>query len=125
MGDPDIDLAPVEGVLESIREEVGDNLIKLYPVDPHHDGVLSVGIRTSESDITLVGIILIEGVYSVDESHQIGLLAVQMHLVLVDLPLIEDLVDEQEQALGIAIDRLYILLILLIGNLGLQFVQRS
>ena len=48
-----------------------------------------------------------------------------MHLVLVDLPLIEDLVDEQEQALGIAIDRLYILLILLIGNLGLQFVQRS
>ena len=71
-----------------------------------------------------MGIILIEGVYSVDESHQIGLLAVQMHLVLVDLPLIEDLVYEQEQALGIAIDRLYILLILLIGNLGLQFVQR-
>ena len=59
-------------------------------------------------------VVLIEHEDAVDERHHVGLLAVQVHLVLVNLALVENLVDQQQQPLRIAVDGLDVLQALLV-----------
>ena len=50
----------------------------------------------------------------------------EVHLVLVYLPLVQNLIDKDEQPVGIALDGLYITLALVIrGNMLLEFLQRT
>ena len=95
-------LAAVEGVLEGIAEQVGYHLVEVDAVNPCQHVV--AGMLEGEGDVALVGAKLVELADAAYEVGHVGLAAMQLQLVLVDAALVEYLVDEHHQALGIAVD---------------------
>jgi len=60
--------------------------------------------------------------HTTDKFHEVGLLTVQVHLLLVHLTEVENLVDQGEYAIGIALDDVQFFLGILVHNL--TFHQR-
>ena len=93
----------IKAVFEGIGEQVGHHLVELSAVYPGHDGCL--GSRADgEVDVSLAGIILVDLVDGQQEGVHIGFLTVQLHLLLVYLANVQNLVDQSEYALCIAVD---------------------
>ena len=82
-------------------------------------------VLKGERDVPLTGVILVEFTDTTDKVHHVRLPAVQLQLVLVDAALVEYLVDQQHQALGITVDGLYIDLTLTLADKCLQLGKRS
>lgn len=60
------------------------------------------------------------------ESHHLSVLTLEAHLVLVDLPFVENLVDKDEQPVGVMVDSADVFLTLLVvGKTGLETVEGS
>ena len=95
-------LTIVVGVFECIGEQVGDDLVEIDTVYPCQDMVSLV--FEGEGNVALVGTKLIQLAYAADKLHHIGLLTMQLHLFLVQAALVKNLVDQLQQALGIAVD---------------------
>ena len=119
----DFDLSTVKGVFEGVGEQVGDDLVKLCTVNPRYQVVFLVLYRVCY--VSLTGSVLIEFAEVTDKSYHVSLLTVEAHLVLVNLPFVEDLVDEEQQPLRISVDRLHICLTVLIVYHVFQLRQRT
>ena len=118
----DFYLAVLLDKLEGVGEQVGDHFVEVGAVNPCREfgHVVLEGVAYSP----LLCIELEEGLYSGDESHQVGLPAVQVHLVLVDFPFVEDLVDKEQQPLGVAVHGVDVLYALGVSDFLPQFFQR-
>ena len=75
-------------------------------------------------DAALLGVVVVEFEDAAHERHDVGLAAVQFHLVLVNLALVENLVHQQHQSLGITVDGLDVFQALFVVDALLQFLQR-
>ena len=91
-GEHQSDFATVRGIFKSVRQQVRDDLVKLYAVYPHLHGFLRM--VKDIGNAALLGIIFIEFKDAPDELRQLCLAAVQLHLLLVNLALVEYLVDQ-------------------------------
>ena len=124
----DVNMSFIESILHGIGEDVADDFVEVDTVYPYIDGLVfgkTIACFQGDADISLLGIEVEERTDAFSEAHQVGLLTVQVHLVLIYLSFIENLVDEQEQALCIAIDSLQVLPALAVGDFLFQFVERS
>ena len=92
----------VEGVLDGIGEQVGEHLFEVHAVDPHGQGL--VGMVEHEADAALMGVVAVGGPCALNELHHVGLLAMELHLALVNLALVEYLAEQQQQALCVSVD---------------------
>ena len=60
------------------------------------------------------------------EGHHLSILTLEAHLVLVDFPFVENLVDKDEQPVGVVVDGADVFLALLVaGKTGLEAVEGS
>ena len=116
------DVATVVAVLEGVRQQVRHHLVELCAVNPCRD-VLVAGER--EVDAALAGVVLIDFVDGGDEVVHVGLAAVQVHLLLVNLAHVENLVHQREDALGVAVDDAQVLLRLVVEAPAAQLLKRS
>ena len=110
----DLHLAAVEGELKGVRQQVAHHLVEVDAVYPGQYVVALV--LEGEGDVALRGIILVELADAADEVHQVGLTAVQLHLVLVNAALVQYLVDQQHQPVGVAVYGVDIRLALAVGH---------
>ena len=123
------DGAAIEGILHGVGEQVGNHLVEVDAVYPYRQ--LAIGIVEAriflerECDVALFCIETVERYDAVQEFLELGFLAVQMHLVLVYLSLVEYLVHQKQQALGVAVDGIDILFAFGIRDSCLQLVERS
>ena len=117
------DFSTIRCIFEGIGEQVGYRLVQLVAVYPNLHRFL--GHIQNQLDATQVGIIGIKRYESLGVIHEIGLSAVQVHLVLVDATLVQDLVHQGEQSLRITVDGIDVILALrIILQVLLQFLQR-
>ena len=119
----------IEGILHGVGEQVGNHLVEVDAVYPYRQ--LAIGIVEAriflerERDVALFCIETVERYDAVQEFLELGFLAVQMHLVLVYLSLVEYLVHQKQQALGVAVDGVDFLFAFGIRDSCLQLVERS
>ena len=104
VGEPYLDLTIGRGELDGVGEDVDQHFVELLAVDPH--GQLVGVVLIDEIDALGAGLEFEERVDVIDEFHHVGLLGMQLHHALVNLPQVHHLVDEVEDALGIAADGL-------------------
>ena len=104
VGEADADLTAGRGVFEGVGEHVDNDLVEVRTVDPY--GQFLAVVVVGERDLPHLRLVVEEGVDIIDESHEVALAHAHLHLTLVDLPEVHHLVDQAEDALGIAADGL-------------------
>ena len=97
------DSTAVATVLERIAEQVGEHLVELVAVDPCLER-MDVVVEEAEVDVSLLCVVVEHLAHALGECHEVGGLAVQVHLLLVDFPHVEDLVHEVQDAVGVVLD---------------------
>ena len=102
MGDADVDLTAGRGELESVGEDVEDDLIEILTINPDRQTV-GIGFET-QGDLLGFRLVFEHIVDIVDESNEVGLLHAHLHHTLVDLTEVHHLVNEVEDALRITFD---------------------
>ena len=123
------DGAAIESILHGVGEQVGNHLVEVDAVYPYRQ--LAIGIVEAriflerECDVALFCIETVERYDAVQEFPELGFLTVQMHLVFVYLSLVEYLVYQKQQALGVAVDGVDFLFAFGIRDSCLQLVERS
>ena len=118
-----LDGSTVIGVLKSIREQIVDNLIQCGTVEPYIQPVNSRQI--AEIDVPFPGCVLIGFQDIAQILYDVSLLALESHLLFVDLPDIQDLIDEVLHAPGVMLDGLQFIPGLRILLLFQQLMQRT
>ena len=89
------DVSAIEGILHGIGEQVGDDLVKVDAVYPNLQGVAffqTAVFFQLQGNATLLSVKLVERQNAAQEFLEVGLLAVQVHLVLIYLTLVQNLV---------------------------------
>ena len=102
--DVDRDLAALVRELQGVGEQVEDDLLELVRVEGQIDGV--GGVLVIEPDLLLVGQGLDRGQEGRDELDEIDDLHLEPHLALLELVQVEEVVDELEQLVAVALHRL-------------------
>ena len=97
------DGAAVGGVLEGVGEEVDDDLVELSAVYPDVELVEAI-VQELVLDAALLGVVVEHLGDAGHEADEVGLLAMEVHLLLVDLSHVENLVDEVQDALCVTLD---------------------
>ena len=100
VGKSDADLSARRGVLKGVGEHVDHHLVKVRTVNPYGQAVAVV--LEQEVDLARLGLMAEEGIDVVDKPNEVLLTHVHLHLSLVDLTEVHHLVDEVQDALGIA-----------------------
>ena len=116
-----LDGTVVIGIFESIREQIIHNLIEGIAVEPHLQLIDRRGI--TEIDIPFLGRIFVGFQDVTHILHHIRLLALQLHLLFVDLADIQYLIHEILNALSIMFDGIQFILHLTIEVLPQQLVE--
>ena len=114
-GDLYVDASAFKAVFESVGEQVGDDFLKLRAVEPYVE-FLKFFVFEVEVDAALLCVIFKHLADTLGETDDVGQLAVQLHLLLVDLADVKNLVHEVQNALGIVVDGLG-------GRSSVQFLQ--
>ena len=94
------DMPAIKGIFESVGQQITNHLVELGMVYPCHQAL--VGMLELVSNMALVGIVFIHIKHALGKSHHIGMLALQLHLLLVDLTHIQNLVHQVQNTLGVA-----------------------
>ncbi|CDD84535.1 unknown [Bacteroides sp. CAG:462] len=110
-------------ILEGIGEHVHEHLVEVLRVYPDVEPF----VRVAEGEVDAArGCLVLEGVVEVgDEADDVHAAEVQVHLPLVNLADVHELVDEAEDALGIAVDGVVALLARGIGIARHELLQRT
>ena len=124
-GQADVDGSAVVAVLEGVGEQVGNDLVELAAVDPHGQLVETL-VGEGEADVALLGVVLEHLVDALYEADEVGLFAMQLHLLLVYLADVENLVHQVEDAGGVVLYGGHVALGvgLLLADAALQVGQR-
>ena len=104
MGKADAYLSARRGVLKGIGDHIDHHFVEVRTVNPYGQAVAVV--LEQEVDLARLGLMAEEGIDVVDKPDEVLLTHVHLHLSLVDLTQVHHLVDEVQDALGIAADGL-------------------
>ena len=117
------DFAAIRRIFKGIRQQIGYRLIQLVAVYPCiHRRLWHL---QPDMNTTQVGIIGEERNQTLRKLHQVGFPAREVHLMLVQASLVENLIHQGEQSLCVSVDGINIRLIFLsISQSLLQFLQR-
>ena len=102
--DVDRDLAALGGELEGVGQQVEDDLLELVRIDRQLDGMGRV--LEIEADLLLVGQGLDRGEQGRDEFDEVDAPDLEPHPALLELVQVEEVVDELEQLVAVALHRL-------------------
>ena len=95
----DADASPLRSVFEGVAQQVGEHLVEVARVDPHRRQ--AVGDVEIQADVFLPGRLVEEAGRVFHKLADVGLGKAEAHLPLVDLPDVEQLVEEAQDAVGV------------------------
>ena len=121
--DAEDNLSAIRRIFKGIRQQIGYRLIQFIAVYPCiHRLLWHFKFNLNAAQVSIIGE---ERNQALRKLHQVGFPAREVHLMLIQTSLVENLVHQGEQALGVSIYSINICLIFLsISQSLLQFLQR-